>query len=170
MEAFSTGPRCAGGATSTPSWVSGGSGTAAGGREKAPAALCRKIAETPEGGEIEIWGDGKQTRSFLIVDECVEGIRRLVESDFTGPVNIGSEEMVTINQLAEIVMDVAGKRVRIKHIPGPLGVRGRNSDNHLIREKLGWEPKLPLRAGLATTYAWIAQQVAQSIVSSSDRS
>ena len=134
-------------------------GTWCGGREKAPAALCRKIAETPDGGEVELWGDGKQTRSFLIVDECVEGIRRLVESDFTGPVNIGSEEMVTINQLAEIVMDVAGKRVRIKHIPGPLGVRGRNSDNHLIREKLGWEPKLPLRAGLATTYAWIAQQV-----------
>ena len=120
-------------------------GTWCGGREKAPAALCRKIAETPDGGEIELWGDGKQTRSFLIVDECVEGIRRLVESDFTGPVNIGSEEMVTINQLAEIVMDVAGKRVRIKHIPGPLGVRGRNSDNHLIREKLGWEPKLPLQ-------------------------
>ena len=139
-------------------------GTWCGGREKAPAALCRKIAETPDGGEIEIWGDGKQTRSFLIVDECVEGIRRLVESDFTGPVNIGSEEMVTINQLAEIVMDVAGKRLRIKHIPGPLGVRGRNSDNHLIREKLGWEPSLPLRAGLATTYAWIAQQLAQSVV------
>ena len=145
-------------------------GTWCGGREKAPAALCRKIAETPDGGEIELWGDGKQTRSFLIVDECVEGIRRLVESDFSGPVNIGSEEMVTINQLAEIVMDVAGKRVRVKHVSGPLGVRGRNSDNHLIREKLGWEPKLPLRAGLATTYAWIAQQVAQSIVLSSDRS
>jgi nucleoside-diphosphate-sugar epimerase len=145
-------------------------GTWCGGREKAPAALCRKIAETPDGGEIELWGDGKQTRSFLIVDECVEGIRRLVESDFSGPVNIGSEEMVTINQLAEIVMDVAGKRVRIKHIPGPLGVRGRNSDNHLIREKLGWEPKLPLRAGMSTTYAWIAQQVAQSNLFSSDRS
>jgi nucleoside-diphosphate-sugar epimerase len=141
-----------------------------GGREKAPAALCRKIAETPEGGEIELWGDGKQTHSFLIVDECVEGIRRLMESDFSGPVNIGSEEMVPINQLAEIVMDVAGKRVRIKHVSGPLGVRGRNSDNHLIRNKLGWEPKLPLRAGLATTYAWIAQQVAQSIVLSTDRS
>ena len=137
-------------------------GTWCGGREKAPAALCRKIAETPDGGEIEIWGDGKQTRSFLIVDECVEGVRRLMESDFSGPVNIGSEEMVTINQLAEIIMDVAGKRVRIKHVSGPLGVRGRNSDNHLIREKLGWEPKLPLRDGLATTYAWIAQQVAQS--------
>jgi nucleoside-diphosphate-sugar epimerase len=144
-------------------------GTWCGGREKSPAALCRKVAETPEGGEIEIWGDGKQTRSFLFVDECVEGIRRLMESDFSGPVNIGSEEMVTINQLAGIIMDVAGKRVRIKHVSGPLGVRGRNSDNHFIREKLGWEPKLPLRAGLAMTYAWIAQQVAQSIVSSSDR-
>jgi len=144
--------------------IFGPQGTWCGGREKSPAALCRKIAETPGGGEIELWGDGKQTRSFLIVDECVEGIRRLVESDFSGPVNIGSEEMVTINQLAEIIMNVAGKRVRIKHVPGPLGVRGRNSDNHLIREKLGWEPKLPLRAGLATTYAWIAQQVAQSTV------
>jgi len=150
--------------------IFGPQGTWCGGREKSPAALCRKIAETPDGGEIELWGDGKQTRSFLIVDECVEGIRRLMDSGFSGPVNIGSEEMVTINQLAEIIMDVAGKRVRIKHVPGPLGVRGRNSDNHLIREKLGWEPKLPLRVGLTTTYAWIAQQVAQSVVSSSDRS
>jgi len=145
-------------------------GTWCGGREKAPAALCRKIAKTPEGGEIELWGDGKQTRSFLIVDECVEGIRRLMESDFSGPVNIVSEEMVTINELTEIIMKVAGKRVRVKHVPGPLGVRGRNSDNHLIREKLGWEPELPLRAGLATTYVWIAQQVAKSIASSADRS
>jgi len=150
--------------------IFGPQGTWCGGREKSPAALCRKIAETPDGGVIEVWGDGKQTRSFLIVDECVEGIRRLMESDFSGPVNIGSEEMVTINQLAEIIMDVAGKRVRIKHVAGPLGVRGRNSDNHLIREKLAWQPKLPLRAGLATTYAWIAQQVAQSSVLASDRS
>ncbi len=133
-------------------------------QEKAPAALCRKIAEAPNGGEIVLWGDGKQTRSFLIVDECIEGIRRLVESDFSGPVNIGSEEMVTINQLAEIIMDIAGKKLRIKHIPGPLGVRGRNSDNKLIREKLGWEPKAPLRDGLAKTYAWIAQQVSESLV------
>ena len=145
-------------------------GTWCGGREKAPAALCRKIAETPDGGEIELWGDGKQTRSFLIVEECVKGIRRLMESEFSGPVNIGSEEMVTIDQLAEIIMDVAGKRVRLKHVSGPLGVRGRKSDNHLIREKLSWEPKLPLRAGLAITYAWIAQQVAQSTASSSNRS
>ncbi len=144
-------------------------GTWRGGKEKSPAALCRKIAETPDGGEIEIWGDGKQTRSFLIVEECVEGIRRLVESDFSGPVNIGSEEMVTINKLAEIIMDVAGKRVRVKHVPGPLGVRGRNSDNKLIREKLGWEPKMPLHAGLASTYAWIARQVAQTAVLSSNR-
>lgn len=134
-------------------------GTWQGGKEKSPAALCRKIAETKDGGEIELWGDGKQTRSFLIVDECVDGICKLMESDFTGPVNVGSEEMVTINQLAEIIMDVAGKKVALKHIPGPLGVRGRNSDNKLIREKLGWEPKLPLRDGIATTYAWIAKQV-----------
>jgi len=139
--------------------IFGPEGTWRGGKEKSPAALCRKIAETPEGGEIELWGDGKQTRSFLLVDECVDGIRKLMESDFPGPVNVGSEEMVTINKLAETIMDVAGKKVRIKHIPGPLGVRGRNSDNKLIREKLGWEPKLPLRDGIAKTYAWISQQV-----------
>lgn len=144
--------------------IFGTRGTWQGGKEKAPAALCRKIAEAPNGGEIVLWGDGKQTRSFLIVDECIEGIRRLVESDFSGPVNIGSEEMVTINHLAEIIMDIAGKKLRIKHIPGPLGVRGRNSDNKLIREKLGWEPKAPLRDGLAKTYAWIAQQVSESVV------
>ena len=136
-------------------------GTWDGGREKAPAALCRKIAETPDGGEIEIWGDGKQTRSFLYVDECVEGVRRLLESDFMGPVNIGSEEMVSINRLAEMIMEVAGKKVTLRHIPGPLGVRGRNSDNHMIREQLGWAPTRPLMEGLAKTYAWIAQQVAE---------
>jgi GDP-D-mannose 3',5'-epimerase len=139
--------------------IFGPEGTWCGGREKSPAALCRKIAEAPEGGEIEIWGDGRQTRSFLIVDECVDGIRRLVESDFAGPVNLGSEEMVSINQLAETIMEIAGKQVRLKHVPGPLGVRGRNSDNRLIREKLGWEPGTPLRNGLAKTYVWIAQQV-----------
>ncbi len=139
--------------------IFGPQGTWQGGREKSPAALCRKVAQAPAGGEIEIWGDGKQTRSFLIVDECVEGVRRLMESDFPGPVNIGSEEMVTINHLAEIIMDVAGKKLGIKHIPGPLGVRGRNSDNHLIRARLGWEPSKPLREGIATTYAWIAEQV-----------
>ena len=129
------------------------------GREKAPAAFCRKVAETPNGGEIEMWGDGKQTRSFLYVDECLEGVRRLMDSDFVGPVNIGSEEMVTLNELAEIVMEIAGKKLSIKHIPGPLGVRGRNSDNHLIKEKLGWEPIAPLRSGLELTYNWISKQV-----------
>jgi GDP-D-mannose 3',5'-epimerase len=139
--------------------IFGPEGTWVGGREKAPAALCRKVAEAEDGGEIEIWGDGKQTRSFLYVDECVEGVRRLMESDFDGPVNIGSDEMVTINRLAELIMDVAGKRLRIRHIPGPLGVRGRNSDNKLIRERLGWSPSGSLRNGLNTTYAWIAEQV-----------
>jgi len=134
-------------------------GTWNGGREKAPAALCRKIAEAPDGGEIEIWGDGIQTRSFLYVDECVEGVRRLMESEFTGPVNIGSEEMVSINRLAEMIMEVAGKKVSLRHIPGPLGVRGRNSDNRMIRERLGWAPSRPLIEGLAKTYSWIAQQV-----------
>jgi GDP-D-mannose 3', 5'-epimerase len=142
--------------------IFGPDGTWDGGKEKAPAALCRKVAQAAKGGEIEIWGDGKQTRSFLYVDECVEGVRRLMESDFTGPVNIGSEEMVTINQLAESVMDVAGKELGIHHIEGPLGVRGRNSDNKLIFEKLGWRPSRPLREGLQKTYAWVANQVEAS--------
>jgi len=129
------------------------------GREKAPAAFCRKVAEIPNGGEIEMWGDGEQTRSFLYIDECLEGMRRLMDSNFMGPVNIGSEEMVSINQLAGMVMDIAGKKQSIKHIPGPLGVRGRNSDNRLIKEKLGWEPNAPLWDGLSKTYAWISQQV-----------
>lgn len=129
------------------------------GREKAPAALCRKVAVAPDGGEIEIWGDGKQTRSFLYIDECLEGTLRLMRSDWTGPVNIGSEEMVTIDQLAEMVMDIAGKKLRIKHVPGPQGVRGRNSDNRLISKKLGWEPTQPLRVGLEKTYRWIEEQV-----------
>ena len=140
--------------------IFGPEGTWQGGREKAPAAICRKVAETPNGGEIEIWGDGEQTRSFLYVDECVEGIRRLMDSDFAGPVNIGSEEMVTINQLAEMAMEIAGKRLRIRHIDGPLGVRGRNSDNRLILQKLGWAPSASLRKGLETTYRWVAEQVA----------
>lgn len=139
--------------------IFGPEGTWCGGREKAPAAICRKVAETPNGGEIEIWGDGKQTRSFLYIDECIEGVRRLMNSDFTGPVNIGSEEMVTINQLAAIVMKTAGKQLRIRHIPGPLGVRGRNSDNRLIAEKLAWKPSAPLADGIANTYSWISAQV-----------
>ena len=129
------------------------------GREKAPAAFCRKVAETPDGGEIEMWGDGLQTRSFLYIDECLEGIRRLMKSDFTGPVNIGSEEMVSINKLAEMIMGIAGKKQTIKHIPGPLGVRGRNSDNRLIQEKLDWKPSAPLLEGLKKTYRWIEMMV-----------
>ena len=142
--------------------IFGPEGTWTGGREKAPAAICRKVAEVPAGGVIEIWGDGEQTRSFLYIDECVEGVRRLMESNFSGPVNIGSEEMVTINQLAELAMDIAGKKVSISHIKGPLGVRGRNSDNRLIYEKLGWKPSQPLKAGLAKTYAWISQQAREA--------
>ena len=129
------------------------------GREKAPAAMCRKVAETPDNEEIEVWGDGEQTRSFLYIDECLEGSLRLLRSDWTGPVNIGSEEMVTINQLARTVMEIAGKKQSIKHVPGPLGVRGRNSDNRLIQEKLAWKPNLPLVEGLRKTYAWIEAQV-----------
>jgi len=108
-----------------------------------------------------MWGDGKQTRSFLYIDECLEGVRKLMNSDFTGPVNIGSEEMVTINKLAEMIMEIAGKKLSIKHIPGPLGVRGRNSDNKLIWEKLKWKPAQPLMEGLKKTYSWIEEQVKQ---------
>jgi nucleoside-diphosphate-sugar epimerase len=125
----------------------------------APAAICRKVAEAKEGGEIEIWGDGKQTRSFLYIDECLEGMRRLMDSDFLGPVNIGSEEMVTINQLAEIAMEIAEKKLTLKHIPGALGVRGRNSDNNLIEQKLGWKPHFALKDGIAITYTWIQHQI-----------
>jgi len=139
--------------------IFGPEGTWCGGREKAPAAICRKVIECPDGGAIEIWGDGKQTRSFLFVDECLEGVRRLVESDFTGPVNIGSEEMVSINQLAEMAIRISGKRISIRHVDGPTGVRGRNSDNRLIREKLGWAPSASLYSGLERTYAWIEARV-----------
>jgi len=130
------------------------------GKEKAPAAICRKVAETPEGGEIEIWGDGLQTRSFLYVDECVEGIRRLMESDFPGPVNIGSEEMVSINDFANSIIELSGKNIGIKNIEGPTGVRGRNSDNKLIFEKLKWKPSDSLKNGIQKTYAWVSEQVA----------
>jgi nucleoside-diphosphate-sugar epimerase len=129
------------------------------GREKVPAALCRKVAKARDGGEIEIWGDGNQTRSFLYIDECLEGSIKLLRSDFTGPVNIGSEEMVTINQLADMITSIAGKKLTKKHITGPLGVRGRNSDNRLIYEKLGWKPSRPLEEGLRKTYTWIEEQV-----------
>ena len=139
--------------------IFGPEGTWTGGREKAPAAMCRKIAAAPDGGAIEIWGDGKQTRSFLYIDECVEGTLRLMRSGFEGPVNIGSEEMVTIDGLADTIMSIAGKRLEKRHIPGPLGVRGRNSDNRLIREKLAWAPSQPLKTGLEITYGWIDRQL-----------
>jgi len=134
-------------------------GTWKGGKEKAPAAMCRKVAEAVDGGTIDIWGDGEQTRSFLYIDECIEAVRRLMESDFMGPVNIGSEEMVTINQLVETVAKVAGKKINVKHIDGPLGVRGRNSDNTLIREKLNWDYSMSLEEGITKTYKWIESQI-----------
>jgi GDP-D-mannose 3', 5'-epimerase len=139
--------------------IFGPEGTWYGGREKAPAAICRKVAEAPNGSEIEIWGDGEQTRSFLYIDECLEGVRRLMESDFEGPVNIGSEEKVTINKLTEMTMKIAGKQLQFRHINGPLGVRGRNSDNRLIQEKLGWAPSASLQEGLKKTYNWILSEV-----------
>jgi nucleoside-diphosphate-sugar epimerase len=135
--------------------IFGEEGTYDGGREKAPAAICRKVILAEDDGSIEIWGDGTQTRSFLHVDECVEGVVRLMRSEFTGPVNIGSEEMVTINRLADIAMEIAGKKLTVNHIPGPLGVRGRNSENSLLRKELGWEPTSTLRQGMKTTYDWI---------------
>jgi nucleoside-diphosphate-sugar epimerase len=135
-------------------------GTWKGGREKAPAAICRKVAETPDGGEIEIWGDGRQTRTFLIVDECIEGIRRLMDSQISTPVNIGSDELISINDLAKMAMDIAGKKMSIKHIPGPLGVRGRSSDNTYIQQVLGWCPATKLIDGIRVTYRWISKQIA----------
>ena len=139
--------------------IFGPQGTWKDGKEKAPAAICRKIAEIESGGTIEVWGDGEQTRSFLFVDECIEAIRRLVESDFSGPVNIGSEEMVTINRLVEITAAAANKIVNIEYIDGPTGVRGRNSDNRLIREKLNWDYEQSLENGIAKTYDWINSQI-----------
>ena len=145
--------------------IFGPEGAWQGGREKAPAAICRKVAQARDGGEIEIWGDGRQTRSFLYIDECVEGVRRLMESGFAGPVNIGSEEMVTINALADMAMGIANKKLQIRHIDGPVGVRGRNSDNRLIGEKLDWSPSRPLREGLTATYRWIDDEVSRELKS-----
>ncbi len=143
--------------------IFGPQGTWDGGREKAPAALCRKVAMAEDGGTIDIWGDGKQTRSFLIVDECVDGIRRLMNSDFTGPVNIGSEEMISINDFVDMIASVAGKKINKNHIEGPEGVRGRNSDNDLIEKELGWKPNLPLKLGVEKTYRWIQEQISLKI-------
>jgi nucleoside-diphosphate-sugar epimerase len=139
--------------------IFGPEGTWTGGREKAPAAMCRKVAAATRDGTIEIWGDGRQTRSFLHIDECLEGTLRLMRSGFTGPVNIGSEEMISINDLAGMVMRIAGKSLRIVHVAGPTGVRGRTSDNRLIRDRLDWAPRQPLEVGMRQTYAWIEQQV-----------
>jgi GDP-D-mannose 3',5'-epimerase len=138
-------------------------GTYDGGREKAPAALCRKVAMVEPGGEIEIWSDGEQTRSFCYIDDCVEGICRLMESQYPEPLNLGSEEMVTVNELARLIVDVSGKDgVALRHVDGPQGVRGRNSDNRRLREILGWEPSVTLRQGLEPTYRWIEKQVASA--------
>ena len=150
--------------------IFGPQGTWKGGREKSPAAMCRKVGEAKDGDIIEVWGNGQQTRSFLYVDECIEAVLRLMESDFTGPVNIGSEEMVTINQLAELVIQISGKDLSIKNIDGeefikkygfkcPLGVKGRNSDNKLYREKIGWEVNQPLSVGITKTFIWIKSQI-----------
>lgn len=129
------------------------------GREKAPAAICRKVAQAKDNSYIEIWGDGKQTRSFLYIDECLQGISKLINSKFTGPVNIGSSQMVSINELVDTVCSIANKNLKKKYVLGPQGVRGRTSDNNLIKQKLGWAPKLPLQYGLQKTYEWIRSQV-----------
>jgi GDP-D-mannose 3', 5'-epimerase len=142
--------------------IFGPEGTWKGGREKAPAALCRKVVEARDGTSVEIWGDGEQTRSFLYIDECLEGTLRLMRSDFTGPVNIGSDEMVTINKLARMIIAISGKKLEVKHITGPLGVRGRNSDNKLIFKKLGWRPSQPLIEGIKKIYDWIAGQIREN--------
>ena len=151
--------------------IFGPQGTWTGGKEKAPAAMCRKAAETPDGGELEVWGDGLQTRSFLYIDDCVEAVLRFMRQDeFAGPVNIGSEEMVTINQLAQMAINLSGKNITIKNIAGeefkskygfkcPVGVRGRNSDNRLYKEKMGWEVSMPLTEGMSITFNWINTQV-----------
>jgi len=140
--------------------VFGPEGAWVGGREKAPAAICRKVAQAWSGDEIEVWGDGRQTRSFLYVDECLEGTLRLMRSDFSGPVNIGSDEMVSVDTLVDMVAAIAGKRLHKRHVAGPTGVRGRSSDNHLIEERLQWRPTAKLQDGLKMTYAWVEKQVA----------
>lgn len=138
-------------------------GTYDGGREKAPAAICRKVALTPDGGTIDIWGDGQQTRSFCYIDDCLEGIYRLMMSDHTTPLNLGTDRLVSIDELAAIILEIAGKRgISLRHVPGPQGVRGRNSDNTRLREVLGWEPAITLEDGLSRTFRWIEQMVTGS--------
>ncbi|WBV58520.1 NAD-dependent epimerase/dehydratase family protein [Chryseobacterium daecheongense] len=154
--------------------IFGPQGTWTGGKEKSPAAMCRKVAEENENGQIEVWGDGKQTRSFLYIDECIEAVLRLMESDFLGPVNIGSEEMVSINDLAQIAIDISQKNIKIRNLDGqeffdkygfkcPLGVKGRNSHNKLYNEKIGWMVSQPLKVGMEKTYTWISEQVQKKI-------
>ena len=132
------------------------------GREKAPAALCRKVVMANDGDAIEVWGDGEQTRSFLYINECIEATYRLMQSDFTGPVNIGSEEMISINDFIDMIAEIAGKKINKNHIPGPQGVRGRNSDNRMYKEKIGWVVSQPLKEGVIETYDWIKKQVKKS--------
>lgn len=145
--------------------IFGPHGTWEGGREKAPAALSRKIAfaKLTNQPEIEIWGDGEQTRSFCYIDDCLQGLERLMRSDFPHPLNVGQDRMVTINELAGIIADIAGVKIRIRHVPGPMGVRGRNSDNTLVRKVLGWAPEISLEKGLAATYSWIEEQVRERL-------
>lgn len=145
--------------------IFGPEGTYIGGKEKAPAAICRKVASSDADGIIEIWGDGEQTRSFLYIDDCIDGVLRLMRSDYTGPLNIGSEEMVSINQLVDLTCEIANKKLIKKYVPGPTGVRGRNSDNNLIREKLNWEPpQNSLRKGMELTYDWVSLQVNRTAI------
>lgn len=148
--------------------IFGPEGTWAGGREKSPAALCRKVIEAQDDGYVEVWGDGKQTRSFLYIDECVEATKRLMVSDFVGPVNIGSEEMISINDLARMAIKISGKNVNIRNVPGPTGVRGRNSDNTLYKEKIGWETQKKLVDGMTQTYKWIEQQIREDKYKNND--
>ena len=143
--------------------IFGPEGTWEGGKEKAPAVLCRKVAQAQDGDYIEVWGDGKQTRSFLYIDECLEATCRLIKSDFMGPVNIGSEEMISINNLAKMIIEISKKNLKIKNIEGPQGVRGRNSDNKLYLEKIGWEPSQSLKLGIEKTFRWITEQVNKTI-------
>lgn len=139
--------------------IFGPEGTYTGGKEKAPAALCRKVAQTEDGGSIEVWGDGKQTRSFLFIDECVEAVRRLMQSEYKQPINIGSEEMISINDLAKMIIKISGKNISINNIDGPTGVRGRNSDNTVLKQVLNWEPTLSLQNGIEQTYKWVQDRV-----------
>jgi len=144
--------------------IFGPEGTWRGGKEKAPAALCRKIAEAKDGDTIEVWGSGSQTRSFLYIDECIEGVRRLMDSSFEGPVNVGSEEIISINNFARMIIEISNKDLRLKNVPGPAGVMGRNSDNRLIEEKIGWKPSMSLSRGIEKTYEWINTQVKKESV------